>query len=112
MALLRAQLEDLVATTPDLVAFIFEIFTIARRNADIANEFAELLRRTRTQVGALLAAKQAEGVLRLKGDPEAIADVLFGLADGLAIRMLSEPDRDWAPTIEAGVLAARSLLTD
>src|SRR4051812_25455048 len=100
MALLRAQLEDYVTSTPDLVAMVYELFTISRRNEEIAHEFAELLRRTRTHVAGLLAAKQAEGVLRLKADPEAVADVLFGLADGLAIRMLSEPARDWAPTVE------------
>jgi AcrR family transcriptional regulator len=112
MALLRAQLEDFVAETPDMVAVIYELFTISRRNEDIAHEFAELLRRTRTPVAGLLAAKQAEGVLQLKADPEAVADVIFGLADGLAIRMLSETGRDFAPTVEAGVLAARSLLAD
>jgi AcrR family transcriptional regulator len=111
LVLLRAQLEDNVTNTPDLVAVIFELFTISRRNEDIAHEFTELMRRTRRQVAALLSAKQTEGVLRLAADPEAIADVLFGLADGLAIRMLSEPGRDWGPTIEAGVVAVRSLLT-
>lgn len=112
MELLRGQLEDFVTATPDLVAVIYELFTISRQNEEIATEFTELLRRTRTHVAGLLAAKQAEGVLRLKADPEAIADVLFGLADGLAIRMLSEPGRDWAPTVQAGVLAARSLIAD
>lgn len=110
LALLRAQLEDFVKTAPALVALIYELFTMSRRNEDIAVEFTELLRRTREHVGDLLAAKQADGVLQLKAEPEAIADVLFGLADGLAIRMLSEPERDWGPTIEAGVVAVRSLL--
>ena len=63
------------------------------------------MRRTREHVAGLLAAKQAEGVLRLRAEPEAIADVLFSLADGVALRMLAEPDRDWAPTVRAGVAA-------
>lgn len=111
IGLLRAQLEDFVTTEPGLVALVFELFTIARRNEEIAAEFAELLRRTREHVAELLAAKQAEGVLQLTADPEAIADVLFGLADGLAIRMISDPGRDWGPTVEAGVVAVRALLT-
>jgi AcrR family transcriptional regulator len=111
LALLRAQLEDFVTTDPGLVTVIFELFTISRRNPDIALEFSELLRRTRNQVASLLAAKQAEGVLQLEGEPGAIADVLFGLADGLALRMIAEPEHDWGPTIEAGVVAVRSLLT-
>lgn len=108
--LLRAQLEDFVTTEPGLVTLIFELFTISRRNADIAAEFAELLRRTREHVAELLVVKQAEGVLQLKADAEATADILFGLGDGLALRMISEPERDWAPTIEAGLVAARALL--
>ena len=36
--------------------------------------------------------------------------VLFSLADGLALRMLSEPDYDYGPTIEAGVTAVRQLI--
>ena len=111
IALLRAQLEEFVTTEPGLVTLIFELFTIARRNEEIAAEFAELLRRTRVHVADLLAAKQADGVLRLGGEPEAIADVLFGLGDGLAIRMISDPRRDWGPTVEAGVVAVRALLT-
>ncbi len=36
--------------------------------------------------------------------------MLFALADGLALRMLSEPDRDWGPTVDAGALAVRQLI--
>lgn len=111
LALLRDQLEDVVLREPGLVTVIFELFTLSRRNAEIAAEFGELMRRTRGQVASLLAAKQADGALHLRADADAIADILFGLADGLALRMLADPDRDWAPTIEAGVLAVRSLLT-
>jgi hypothetical protein len=39
-----------------------------------------------------------------------VADVLFAMADGLAIRMLAEPERDWRATVEAGVVAVRALL--
>jgi hypothetical protein len=34
------------------------------------------------------------------------------LADGLALRMLSEPDRDFRATVSAGITCARALLTD
>ncbi len=110
LALLRAQLEDVVRTEPGLVTVVFELFTLSRRNAEIAAEFAELMRRLRGQVATLLVAKQADGVLELRADAEAIADVLFGLADGLALRMLADPDRDWETTIEAGVVAVRALV--
>jgi len=108
--LLRVALEDFVIADADFATVIFELFTIARRNADVAEEYAELLRRTRAHVAAVLEAKQAEGVLELQGDPEAIADILFSIGDGLALRILSEPERDWSSTIEAGSLAVRALI--
>jgi AcrR family transcriptional regulator len=112
IALLRVALEDFVRDAPELIAVTFEFSALARRNEEIAVEFAELLRRIRGHVAGLLAAKEAEGVLHLHGEAEAIADVLFSLADGIALRMVAEPERDWAPTIEAATVAVRALLTD
>jgi AcrR family transcriptional regulator len=109
---LVAQLEDLVTNDPGFIALHFELFTSARRNPDVAAEMAELQRRTRAHVAELLARKQQEGVLHLHDEPEAIATVLFSLADGLALRMLIEPDDDFGPALRAGVAATRALLTD
>ena len=106
------QLEDLVANDPGFIALHFELFTSARRNPDVAAEMAELHRRTRAHVAELLAGKQREGVLQLHDEPEAIATVLFSLADGLALRMLIEPEHDFRPALRAGVAATRALLTD
>ena len=103
-------LEELVRDEPEFFTVVFELFTISRRNDEIAAEFAELMRRTREHVAALLAAKQAEGVLTLSAEPEAVADVLFSLGDGVAMRMLAEPDRDWSSVIAAGATAAKTLL--
>ena len=38
--------------------------------------------------------------------------MLFSLADGLALRMLIEPDHDFGEALRAGVAATRALLTD
>jgi len=103
-------LQQVVADEPDIVALSFELFTLSRRNADIAAEYTELLRGMRVHVAAVLAQKEQEGVLRLGAPPEAVADVLFSLADGLAIRMLSESDRDITPTFDAAVSAVRALV--
>jgi AcrR family transcriptional regulator len=103
-------LEEVIAEDRDIVALGFELFTLSRRNADIASEYTELLRRMRTHVAAVLADKQSEGVLHLAAPPEAVADVLFSLADGISIRMIAEPERDASATIEAGVRAVRALL--
>jgi len=110
--LLRVTLEELVRDAPEVITVVYELFLLSRRNEEIAAEFAEVIRRTREAVAAILARKAEEGVLALRGEPDAIAEVLFGLADGLALRMLGEPERDWAPTIAAGLVAVRALLTD
>jgi AcrR family transcriptional regulator len=111
IAVLVSSLEDVVRDDPGFVTLVFELFVLSRRHADVAAEFSELLRRPREQVAALLRAKEAEGVLRLAADPDAVVDVLFSLADGIWLRMLSE-ERDFAPTIAAGVQCVRALLED
>jgi AcrR family transcriptional regulator len=112
IALMAQNLQETVRDDPDFVTLVFELFTLSRRNADIALEYAGLLRNTREHVAGMLAAAQRDGVLRLHAEPEAVADVLFSLADGMALRMLTEPERDFTAAIGAGITCVRSLLTD
>ncbi len=112
IALMAQDLRETLSEDPDFVTLIFELFTLARRNADIALEYAQLMRRTRERVASLLAAAQRDGVLQLHAEPEAVAETLFSLADGFALRMLSEPDRDFGDTIRAGITCAAALLAD
>jgi len=107
---LVASLKESVVDDPAFITLIFELFSVSRRNEEIAAEFAELLRRTRDHVAGLLAAKQAEGVLRLHAPADAVADVLFSMADGVSMRMLTEHDRDFGPSVQAGVAAIRALI--
>src|SRR4051794_33433251 len=107
---LVSQLEHVVRHDPETWMVVYELFSLSRRHEEIAAELAELLRRTREHVAALLAAKQEEGVLHLHAEPEAIADILFSLGDGIALRMLAEGDRDFSATVRAGVVAVRALL--
>jgi hypothetical protein len=100
----------MLADDPEFVTLVFELFTLSRRNEGIAAEFADTLRRAREHVAALLDAKQREGVVHLHAGAEEVTDVLFAIGDGLAIRMLADPDRDWAPTVDAAELAVRALL--
>jgi len=110
--LMAQNLQETVREDPDFVTLVFELFTLSRRHADIAVEYAGLIRRTREQVAEMLAAAQREGILRLHAEPEAVAEILFSLGDGFALRMLSEPGRDFTPTIRAGIVCVRALLTD
>lgn len=112
IALLAKDLQETVRTDPDFVTLVFELFTLSRRNEDIAAEYAGLVRSTRERLASMLAAAQREGVLHLHAEPEAVADVLFSLGDGMTLRMLTEPERDFTGTIRAGIACARSLLTD
>jgi AcrR family transcriptional regulator len=109
---LVASLDDLVRNEPGLVSLIFELFTLSRRNEEIAAEFAELLRKQRERLAGLLRSKAQEGVLHLRVSPEALVDVIFSLGDGIAMRMLAEPERDFTATVRAGVLCVRALLDD
>jgi AcrR family transcriptional regulator len=110
--LMAQNLQETISEDPDLVTLVFELFTLSRRNEDIAAEYAALMRRTREQVAQMLASAQRDGVLRLHAEPEAIAEILFSLGDGFSLRMLSEPERDFSSTISAGITCVRALLTD
>jgi len=110
--LMAQNLQETVRLDPDFVTLVFELFTLSRRNEDIAVEYAEFMRRTREQVAGMLADAQHEGILHLHAEPEAVAEVLFSLGDGLALRMLAEPNRDLTRTVQAGIACARALLTD
>ena len=105
-------IQQTVDEDPDFVTLVFELFTLSRRNAEIADEYAGLMRRTRERVAGMLAVAQEGGILHLHAEPEAVAEILFSLGDGLALRMLSEPDRNFTPTIRAGITSVRALLTD
>src|SRR3954452_25247108 len=107
---LVSQLEHVVRHEPETWMVVSELFSLSRRHEDIGAELGELLRRTLEHVAALLAAKQEQGVLHLHAEPEAITDILFGLGDGIALRMLAEPGRDFSATVRAGVAAVRALL--
>src|SRR5918994_2105579 len=89
---------------------LHELFSVSRGNAEIREELAELYRRLRAQVAAILGAKQADGVVRLRGEPEAVASLLFALGDGLELQLVSDPDWDSSRTFAAGIETARFLL--
>jgi AcrR family transcriptional regulator len=110
--LMAQNLQETVRDDPEFVTLVFELFTLSRRNADIAVEYAELIRRTREQVAEMLSVAQQDGVLRLHAEPEAVAEILFSLGDGFALRMLAEPERDFTATVRAGIACVRALLSD
>ena len=105
---LVSNLLDLIENEPGFFDLIFEVFTAGRRNPEIQREVAELFNRSRGHVAEVLRAKEEEGVLSLRFDAEATVAFLFGIADGVALQVLTDPDRDFDGVIEAGTAAARS----
>jgi AcrR family transcriptional regulator len=112
IGLMAQNLQETVREDPDFVTLMFELFTLSRRNEDIAVEYAELMRSTRGQVADMLAIAQRDGVVQLHAEPDTVAELLFALADGFALRMLTEPERDFDATVRAGIACARAMLAD
>ncbi len=109
--LLVQALENLVEREPDNYALIFELFTAARHNEELREEMAEVYRRVQNNVARVLEAKQEEGVVSLAASPEAVVATLFGLGDGIALHMLSDPTWDSSETFAVGAQIARRLLS-
>jgi hypothetical protein len=66
----------------------------------------------REHVAGLLASKQRDGVLTLATDADSVAALLLSLGDGIALKVLSEPDSDHSGMWAAGVRCARALLRE
>jgi AcrR family transcriptional regulator len=103
-------LEEFLEDEPGTQAVVYELLSVSRHSEEMRAELAELYRRWRAHLAEALRQKQAEGVVRLQGDPATVASVLFALGDGIGIQVVSEPDWDSRPTFELGIQVARRLL--
>ena len=107
--LVRAFRETLGETAGPFATF-YELLMLGQRNPEIASELRQLARATRERLGEALRAGAAAGVFELRADPVDFAGFLFGLADGMAIRRLSEPELSLEPLLEQAIGAARALV--
>jgi len=110
LGILVADLEDSIQNDPGFWVLLFDLFTAGRRNPEIQREVAELFNKTRGHVADILRAKQAEGVIIPRFDIDGVVSLLFAMADGIALQLLSDPERDHRDVIEAGTEAARHIL--
>ena len=107
---LVSQLEEFVHEDRDHQAVLYEMYSASRRNEEIRDELGRLYANMRANVARLLSEKGAAGIVELRAEPEAIASVLFALADGFELQFTSEPGWDSAAALEAGIRTARFLL--
>jgi AcrR family transcriptional regulator len=91
-------------------AVIYEMLSASRHSEEIRAELAELYRQWRERLAGWLRVKEREGVIRLQAEPEAVASILFALADGFGIQVLCDSEWDQNPAFELGVASARQLL--
>ncbi len=103
---------DMIENEPEFFLLLFELFSAGRRNADIRRELGQLFERTRGHVGEILRSKEAEGVLNLRYDAEAVTSYLFAVGDGFALQALSAPGGDHSGLLAASKATARYLLKD
>ena len=107
---LVTQLKDYVEEDPASHALIHELFSVSRRNDEVREELAQLYRRVRGQVAEILRDKERAGVVKLRGDADSVASLLFALGDGLELQLVSDPDWDSTETFATGIKTARFLL--
>ena len=110
VAALVVGLEEFIEGEPGSQAVIYEMLSASRHSEEIRAELAELYRRWRAHLADALRAKEREGVVRLEADPESVASMLFSLADGFGIQVISDPDWDREAAFGLGVIVARRLL--
>jgi AcrR family transcriptional regulator len=104
------QVRDFVAEDPGVQALLYEMFSAARANEEIRAELAELYRRTREQVAAVLLQKERDGVVKLRSSAESVVSVLLALGDGIELQLLADSDWQSDEAFQTGIATARFLL--
>jgi AcrR family transcriptional regulator len=102
--------EAVLEADPGFYVILYELFGAGRQNAEIQAELAELYQLNRVRLAEALRRKEAEGVLELRFDAEAVVTYMFAAADGGALQRLTDPDHDFAPAVDAGAGVVRHLI--
>jgi AcrR family transcriptional regulator len=102
--------EEYLGEGPSPAVMMFEMVTLAQRNEEIAGQLADLGRLLRTHIAEALREKARAGALGLRADADTAASFLLALADGITVRVMTEPELDIAPLMAQSVIAARALL--
>jgi len=93
------------------VYMVSELFVAGRHSPELAGELGELYRTARDAFAAILERKQAEGVIKLRFDADAVLAYLFAAGDGAAVQMLTDPSYDIEASTGISYGVAQYLLT-
>jgi AcrR family transcriptional regulator len=103
--------EAVLEADPGFYVILFELFAAGRQNPEIREELAELYERNRRRLAEVLRRKEAEGVLKLRLDADAVVSYMFAAADGAALQRLTDPGRDFSRAVAAGAEVVRFLIS-
>lgn len=79
---------------PDFSALLFEMWVSGRRSDKIRKVFSDGLNGTVDELKKLLDLASAAGIIRIEpGESEGIVRILLGMYHGLAIQLLSNPEK-------------------
>jgi AcrR family transcriptional regulator len=92
------------------VYMVSELFVAGRHSPELERELGELYSRARRVFAEILDKKDAEGVINLRFDAEAVISYLFAAGDGATIQQLTDPTLPLERTTEAAYAVARFLL--
>jgi AcrR family transcriptional regulator len=111
VAALVLGLEEFIEDERENRSVLYELLSASRHSEEIRAALAELYRTSRASLADGLRQKEAEGVIRLEADAEAVASILFSLGDGFGIQVLSDPDWDQRAAFDLGVATAQRLVS-
>jgi AcrR family transcriptional regulator len=110
VAALVLGLEEFIEDERENRSVLYELLSASRHSEEIRAALADLYRTWRASLADGLRQKEAEGVIRLEADAEAVASILFSLGDGFGIQVLADPGWDREAAFDIGVRTARRLL--
>lgn len=105
-------LQATIRHEPEFVVLLLELYTLAQRTPEIADELAGVMQGMTDAFAARMRELEAEGKIALVADAETIADVFLGLGYGMSLRLLADPSRDHRAAAEVAATAARGLIRD
>ena len=110
IASLVQTLDAFVKGEPGTQAVIYEMLSASHHSEEIRAEMAELYRTWRHHLASALRHKEQEGVIKLAGDPESVASLIFAIGDGLGLQLISDPEWARETSLDVATDTARHLL--